>query len=688
MRLFLRNLSNRFPFFANRPSALERAVRTSPKSRRLRMEPLENRALLAVDAFGASAFLDVGESGGPDPAPAAFSASVLATDAEVIDVSGVNATLAETSFSVQTETPEPVAPPSFDQLMESLGMIEIESLGDESDAASLSYLDATDATQVSEAQAEARQVVFYDSSAADFDASTLNLDDESVYYVDAANAGDAESYSVTPRSGGSSSGSGGSGGSSSSGGSGGVTVDDPNDCSLTTSGSTEIFETATFTGSGGSDHGPYFGFTTSAIPSGYWAYVRFKGGSAVYGQDYVVRCATVGEGGVVTPNMSYVSGGSNPDGSYDIYVYGPASYSVVPLNDSVLESNETVVAGFYLVDMQSGGADYDPTPILCDSFTATICQAPEFLTGNDANIINTDVRNLGFIYDKPEVGDVVSIPGGLNLETNGRAVTYSLESTPSSEYFEINSATGEISWKALPENQTYDFNLTVKATDSACAQQYDTLQLSFTYGWASFVLCVEQPNPGTDDIFSVDITEITDKTPLDSLNPGHAFWIIEATTSLQNYCQNQYSAANSINGAYSYNDIRTSLNVPLGFYPASSMLALSRVPGCIKNDSNLMQDVDAYSVNVIPEANFLNVASFVTTLRNTPGIYHLGERNCVNVATAVAAQAGIQIDVTNRYVVGLGTILAPGQLGEDLQDSTKNDNGSRGNFTINSSLYY
>ena len=233
MKSFFGKLSARFPFFANRPSALEHAVRQSPKSRRLRMEPLENRALLAVDAFGGAASLidsDVGENWGPDPAPAAFSAYVLATDAAIVDVSGVNATLDVASFSVQAETPEPVAPPSFDQLMESLGMIEIESLDDESDVASASYLDeAASTTQLLNSlnlqdisQGEPRQVVFYDSSAADFDESTLNLDDESVYYVDAANANDegAESYSATPRSGGNSSNSGGSGGSSNSGGSG------------------------------------------------------------------------------------------------------------------------------------------------------------------------------------------------------------------------------------------------------------------------------------------------------------------------------------------------------------------------------------------------------------------------------------------------------------------------------------
>ena len=73
-------------------------------------------------------------------------------------------------------------------------MIEIESLGEESDAVSLSCLDeAASATQLLNSlnlqdisQGTPRQVVFYDSSAADFDALTLKLDDESVYYVDVA----------------------------------------------------------------------------------------------------------------------------------------------------------------------------------------------------------------------------------------------------------------------------------------------------------------------------------------------------------------------------------------------------------------------------------------------------------------------------------------------------------------------
>ncbi|MBR2005504.1 MAG: hypothetical protein IJ991_15160, partial [Thermoguttaceae bacterium] len=54
------------------------------------MEPLENRELPAVDAFGISASLadsDVGATWGPDPEPAAFSASELSTDAAETTIS-------------------------------------------------------------------------------------------------------------------------------------------------------------------------------------------------------------------------------------------------------------------------------------------------------------------------------------------------------------------------------------------------------------------------------------------------------------------------------------------------------------------------------------------------------------------------------------------------------------------------
>jgi len=69
--------------------------------------------------------------------------------------------------------------------------------------------------------------------------------------------------------------------------------------------------------------------------------------------------------------MSYVSGGAAPNNAYDIYVYGQATYCVVPLNDSDWEQPEDVVATLYF-DMLSDGSDVDPPPVAYDSFTATI----------------------------------------------------------------------------------------------------------------------------------------------------------------------------------------------------------------------------------------------------------------------------------------------------------------------------
>ncbi len=101
---FLKTLAEFFPRFARRADALERAVRPSLQSRRLRLEPLENRELLAVDAFAVPFGPSPLENVANEAAPVVVSASVLADDGA--------------THSVRTETPEPVAPPSFEQLME------------------------------------------------------------------------------------------------------------------------------------------------------------------------------------------------------------------------------------------------------------------------------------------------------------------------------------------------------------------------------------------------------------------------------------------------------------------------------------------------------------------------------------------------------------------------------------------
>ncbi|MBQ9127241.1 MAG: hypothetical protein IJY15_05715, partial [Thermoguttaceae bacterium] len=145
MKALLRSrLSSGWTFFANRPSALERAVRTSPKSRRLRLEPLEKRELLAVDAFGVSASLaesNVEESWGPDPAPA-FSASELSTDA------------AETTISLAALNAVPYGPYVTPEQAAFIALRSNATLADETLADFGSLWDETDETTLAETETD------------------------------------------------------------------------------------------------------------------------------------------------------------------------------------------------------------------------------------------------------------------------------------------------------------------------------------------------------------------------------------------------------------------------------------------------------------------------------------------------------------------------------------------------------
>ena len=345
MKSFFRNLSSRFPFFANRPSALERAVRQSPKSRRLRMEPLENRALLAVDAFGGAASLldsDVGATWGPDPAPAAFSASVLATDAAVIDLSGVDATLADATFSVQNETTEPVAPPSFEQLMEALGQVRIESLDDESDVASSSFLDAATDETVATSDAVVRRVVFEGSAV---DAVSL---DEPAVVVPIATV-DAESASNGARSG------------------GGDPIFYNVSCELTSSISNSFDDLSNplserVVVDGSTTTLDYLVVTLPEVPYGYYADVTI-GGDAAYGSDFVV----------FTYNAALQRFELNSFyGSNFQHSGGATTFYIAPVDDDVTEPIETVT--YTLSEpkpLGSGGGTLSADELVYGSLTAT-----------------------------------------------------------------------------------------------------------------------------------------------------------------------------------------------------------------------------------------------------------------------------------------------------------------------------
>ncbi len=431
MKSFFNSPSFRFPFFAKRPSALERAVRQSPKSRRLRMEPLENRALLAVDAFGGVASLaesNVEETWGPDPAPAALSASVLATVAEIVDVSGVNATLDATSFSVQAETPKPVAPPSFDQLMESLGMIEIESLGDENDVASLSFLD--DATDEAAATSDAvvRRVVFYDSSANDFDASFLNDCEPNLYYIDTATSV-AEATGVSSRS----------------GGSGG---DDATSFEISVNGLTQLSEDKGFPSGGGIAESffrvvvPYLGSTSRVLrvtPS--------TGSGAILNQDYMV---VANSPDVEGPVEAYGIGG----GYFD--VSGGATFYVVPLNESVIEAKENFSLGLSVVEYGSGGG--------------TVAELEPIA----ASIVDDDTFSL----------DSVTFQNHLNLRPDPTTTNWNPNPWTGPHWVKNQSAATLPVAYACTENAKMSCEAAVSgATDSTCGYQ---LRAVWEYGGETF----------------------------------------------------------------------------------------------------------------------------------------------------------------------------------------------------------
>ncbi len=338
MKSFFRNLSACFPFFVRRPSALERAVASSPKSRRLRMEPLENRALLAVDAFGVAALSDVGESWKPEPAPA-FSASELSTEsvvdapspislAAVVDVFELDATSAAASFSVQSETPAPVAPPSFERLMESLGMIEVESLGDESDVASLSFLD--DATEENAATSDAtvRRVVFEGS---DVDAESL---DEPIVVVPLVNADSAN-----------------------------VAADEGSSSALT---KVTVFECQNVSGGAVS-------VTTLLTPlfnsSDYELFMHCSFPQDDARNDFQLVSVVFDSSGRASVYDTISGGGSN-DGY--ISVSGGTTFAVLPTNDSCVENDEVFQILFYTKPAGSGGNDAPYTPLANAGFEVTI----------------------------------------------------------------------------------------------------------------------------------------------------------------------------------------------------------------------------------------------------------------------------------------------------------------------------
>ena len=354
---FFRSLAELFPRFARRSGALERAVRPSLQSRRLRLEPLENRELLAVDAFAVPFGPPPLENVANEAAPVVVSSSVLADD---------GATL-----SVRTETPEPVAPLSFEQLMESLGQVKIESLDAETDVASSSESEETqnelqprfivDGVEYYPlSQAVARRVVFEDSGV---DVASL---DEPFVIVPNANAGEEGVYNAQ------SGGSGGSGGETSvwtlnfSGGVSNSNNENPLGALTSLGIENALLERAT-TVSGGASFGEngasggaasgggdeieslapnYLKVTLPALPDYYEAEVVFTG-TAALGVDYEIHAPRE------VFNQYY-------NNSCFTYSGGSTQFFVLPINDAQPESLEDFTATLEqpTPTVVSGGSSY------------------------------------------------------------------------------------------------------------------------------------------------------------------------------------------------------------------------------------------------------------------------------------------------------------------------------------------
>jgi len=206
--------------------------------------------------------------------------------------------------------------------------------------------------------------------------------------------------------------------------------------------------------------------------------------------------------------MSYVSGGAAPNNAYDIYVYGQATYCVVPLNDSDWEQPEDVVATLYF-DMLSGGSDVDPPPVAYDSFTATIIDddatfsvywreanppSGAALSGNpngggarffpeqtDPNNANSLKNNVDLFFKLNASSDEdITIYYRLLDPDNNISLGYN---QPTDSIFAGNDNNNRAGFKELPYNQTRSVVIPSGATE-----YYLTLELSNAYAGDNFIV--------------------------------------------------------------------------------------------------------------------------------------------------------------------------------------------------------
>ncbi len=378
-----------------------------------------------------------------------------------------------------------------------------------------------------------------------------------------------------------------------------------------------------------------------------------------------------------TDYQLYLSGTNNGVGSQVTIPASSASVAVEvePVEDRLFEPNETVTLTLSNITNNAGEGGTNTLPQYAIGSTVgnvTIYQAPEFTRNNDQGGVDNDRHDFGFKYGKPVEGDLI--------ETLLVSSVNEYELTVINDDRFTMSENGLV-WSSLPDSNynSYDFTVVVRAYDKFHLNSYDEFTISFTYGWAAVTACVIQPVPGQDDLF--DTEEYA----------GHAFWIIEATQSLRDYCTNQYGSAGSIQNVYSYGALAPYCNVPWGYYPQHSNLwrLFLTDDGVLRTDSQRITDVDAYATFMIPSVgDYLNGLIETYSVAVQPGTYRIKRsgtipgHNCVDVTIDVVSACGVALDIDEVNVTSYGYNFigrAPGPFGVQLVNEY---GGSYGTYSI------
>lgn len=200
------------------------------------------------------------------------------------------------------------------------------------------------------------------------------------------------------------------------------------------------------------------------------------------------------------------------------------------------------------------------------------------------------------------------------------------------------------------------FTIVAKVVDNDRPQLYDEVTIEVTYGWATFTVCVQQPSSPT-------IANSGDQ-------PGHAYYVIEATELLIEHCRRKYESP-MLNGTdYAFSSLIHNTNAAWGLYPASSnpiVLTGAEVAGEVRNDTGRINASTAKATFYISLDQYFNGLSFTKEAReNTNMKYRIkntldpeeeesgtndnpsNEHNCVDFVIEAAYAVGVGLELEDE----------------------------------------